>query len=382
LRQRGHLRRLFRNQLAALKSLHDGGIDHAYLWANAGWTLHTSPDLDLQFVPGYVPEDHWNIAIAMCQGDEDLKSRVDTAVEKLVKDGTVSQSLAKYHVPYFRPFQEASGGSQSSGGPDVRDADVIRHKPAERGLEPQLEKVQTSKIPYGGLARIRSAGELVVGLDRSNLPFSTAYPKPAGLDYEIAGLLAEKLGLSLRVYWAYSAHDSYPSKLASKKFCDVILGVMPDDRFGQRVLYSKPYYTAGYQLVVRAGESSPGSLEQLGDQPLAVEPGVVTRGVERRKTVSYPSLESILEAVATNRVKAGYVISTRGPWLAEQRWPGKLKFVTATGGVDSFPICAAVRKGDGDLKAALDRAIEELHQSGELVKVFDHYNIPYASARK
>src|SRR5205823_10246559 len=116
---------------------------------------------------------------------------------------------------------------------------------ADRGREPQMQKVQTSKYPYAALTRIRSAGELVVGLDQNNPPFSTAHPRPAGLDYEVAGLLAEQLGVPLRVYWAYSAHDSYPSKLATKKFCDVILGVMPDDRFGRRVLYSKPYYLAG-----------------------------------------------------------------------------------------------------------------------------------------
>ena len=37
----------------------------------------------------------------------------------------------------------------------------------------------------------------------------------------------------------------------------MILGVMPDDRFAQRVLYSRPYYEASYQLVVRAGEDPP-----------------------------------------------------------------------------------------------------------------------------
>ena len=36
LRQRGYLRRLFRTQLSVLKSLNDGGIDYAYLWANVG----------------------------------------------------------------------------------------------------------------------------------------------------------------------------------------------------------------------------------------------------------------------------------------------------------------------------------------------------------
>src|SRR5207302_5766389 len=113
--------------------------------------------------------------------------------------------------------------------------EVIRHPKADRGLEPQMASVQKSKNPYGGLERVRSAGVLVVGLDQGNLPFSTAHPQPAGLDYEIAGLLAERLGVSLRVFWAYSAHDSYPSKLAAKQLCDVILGVMPDDRFAQRV---------------------------------------------------------------------------------------------------------------------------------------------------
>ena len=68
LRQRGYLRRLYRNQLATLKALHDGDIDFAYLWANVGWTLHASPEFKLEIVPEHVPEDHWNIAIAMRVG--------------------------------------------------------------------------------------------------------------------------------------------------------------------------------------------------------------------------------------------------------------------------------------------------------------------------
>jgi polar amino acid transport system substrate-binding protein len=373
LRQRGHLRRLFRNQLAVLKALHDGDIDHAYLWANVGWTLHASPDFALEVVPGYVPEDHWDIAVAMRQEDSELKRHVDVAVAKMVKDGTVARALARYHVQHFPPFEE----EKESGA--KAEAPVIRHSATNRGLEPQMQGVQTSKHPYGGLGRVRSGGELVVGLDQNNLPFSTAHPKPAGLDYEIAGLLAEQLGLSLRVYWAYSAHDSYPSKLATKNLCDVILGVMPDDRFAKRVLYSKPYYFAAYQLVVRAGDTSPARLEQLGDEPLAIERGVAVRGLQGREVRPYPSLEGILEAVVNSQAQAGYVISTRGQWLAERRWPGKLKFVDGPTSLDRFAICAAVRKSEGDLKAALDRAFAELDRSGRLAPVFARWHIPYAS---
>jgi ABC-type amino acid transport substrate-binding protein len=222
---------------------------------------------------------------------------------------------------------------------------------------------------------VRSAGELVVGLDQNNLPFSTAHPEPAGLDYEIAGLLADELGLSLRAYWAYSSHDSYPSKLANKKLCDVMLGVMSDDRFGKRVIYSEPYYYAGYQVVTRAGTAAPASSDSL-----AVESGVALRGLDGHERHEYPTLEAILAAVANGEEKAGYVISTRGQWLAVQRWPGSLEFTDAgASSVDRFPICAAVRKEDADLKVAIDRALVKLARSGALEEVYARWHIPYAS---
>ena len=199
-----------------------------------------------------MPEDHWNIAVAMRRGDDELKRHVDAALDALIKDGDRRPRpgplpRAAITPPFPEPARDAQGSAEGS----------IRHGVADRGPEPQMQKVQTSKHPYAGLARVRSAGELVVGLDQNNLPFSTAHPAPAGLDYEIAGLLAEQLGVSLRVYWAFSAHDSYPSKLSTKRLCDVILGVMPDDRFAQRVLYSRPYYSRELPAGRPVGRRSP-----------------------------------------------------------------------------------------------------------------------------
>jgi ABC-type amino acid transport substrate-binding protein len=364
LRQRGYLRRLYRNQLAALKALSDGDIDHAYLWANAGWTLGVLPDLNAELVREYAPEDHWNIAVAMRQGDDELKEHVDTALAALVVDGTVTRVLRRYRVPYYRPFPEPAPEARPSTGKPSQ------HEVAKRGPEPQMGKIQTSRHAYVGLARVRSAGELVVGLDQNNVPFSTAHPQPAGLDYEIAALLARELGLKLRVYWAYSAHDSYPSKLATKGLCDVILGVMPDDRFAGRVLYSRPYYHAGYQVVIRSGAASPPEHE-----PLAIEEGIAVHGIDGHVLIPYRSTEAVLDAVATGKVKAGYVISTHGPWLAENRWPGELIFRPPASTTDRFPICAAVRKSDGDLKDAIDHAWDGLIRSGRVAQSLAHWHI-------
>ena len=57
----------------------------------------------------------------------------------------------------------------------------------------------------------------------------------------------------------------------------MILGVMPDDRFGKRVLFSRPYYLAKYQRVVRSGEGPPADKESV-----AVEEGVAVRGLKGR----------------------------------------------------------------------------------------------------
>ncbi|MDC0936740.1 transporter substrate-binding domain-containing protein, partial [Pirellulales bacterium] len=365
LRQRGYLRRLFGTQLALLTSLEKGGIDYAYLWSNSGWLLHQSPEVNAKIVSGYVPEDRWNIAVAMRSGDVQLKKQVDRSLESIVRRGVVAEALREYHVPYLAPFEMAADANPAS-------VEGVRHRAIDRGLEPKMSLRQRSQQSYDDLAKIRSRGTLVVGLDQNNLPYSTAHPQPAGVDLEISALLAEKLGVSLEVYWAYSSHDSYPSKLAKKRSCDVILGVMPDDRFADRVAYSEPYYFANYVYAVPA-DSNVTELENL---PVAVEPGIAVRNLAGRKTERYPNLTAILSAVAKRKVPAGYVISGRAHWMAAEKWPEKIRFVQPKTTVDRFGICAAIRRHESDLKDALDQAFRELRESGQLEQVFAKWHIP------
>jgi ABC-type amino acid transport substrate-binding protein len=126
-------------------------------------------------------------------------------------------------------------------------------------------------------------------------------------------------------------------------------------------------------VLVRQGEGpAPASA------PMAVEEGVAVRGLEGRATHAYPSTEAVLEAVATGRERAGYVIATRGAWLAHERWPGKLELLPATrADTDAFALVAAVRKSDVELKDAIDHAWDELNRSGRLARAFAHWHIPY-----
>ena len=102
---------------------------------------------------------------------------------------------------------------------------------------------------------------------------------------------------------------------------------------------------------------------------------MVSRGANCR---ALPSTEAILEARGLgSRARAGYVVSTRAAWLAHERWRGEITFLPATGSDDCFPICAAVKKSDGDLKDAIDKAFDTLRRSGKLAEVFARWHIPF-----
>ena len=343
---------------------------------DVGWLLQGSPDFDAVLLPDFVPEDRWNIAIAMRHGDVLLKEHVDRALEKVIRKGVVASAMKRYHTPYFEPFDskqpDAAGANKTT---EIGKA-LPSRAPKDRGLEPQMANRQRSRHGYGDLQKIQVRGTLIVGLDQNNLPFSTAHPGPSGLDYEVAQLLAEKLGVSLEVYWAYSSHDSYPAKLVHKKLCDVILGVMPDDRFAQRVTYSEPYYYAHYQYVVSTDNKTIDIQRLLAAKAIAMESGIAVRGVMTRQLKHYSSLESILNAVVAGKVQAGYVLSSRASWLAAEKWPGQLQFVQPKSDIDRFPICVALRRGEAELKNEIDSAFRQLRNSGQLEQVFLRWHVP------
>jgi len=375
LRQRGYMRRLFGTQLGVLSALEKGTIDYAYMWSNIHWMLHNDPKLHVKPIAGYVPEDRWNMAVAMRRGDSELKQHVDQALERIMRRGGIARALAHYHMPFFSPFEHSGDAAANATG--AATAAPTRRQPVDRGREPEMSRRRRSNQRYDGLRAIRARGTLVVGLDQNNLPFSTAHPQPSGIDYEVAQLLARQLGVSLDVFWAYSSHDSYPSKLATKRLCDVMLGVMPDDRFGHRVAFSRPYYFAEYVVAVSSNRHAVDATGAFESGPIAVEPGLAVRGLDGRQVRSFGSLASILAAVASGEVAAGYVLSSRAHWLAAQRWPGRIRFLTRRSAVDRFPICAAMRRDETELQNAVNAAFDQLRRSGRLARVFARWHIPF-----
>ena len=124
------------------QGLDDGDIDHAYFWANVGWALHTTPEWNLELVANYVPVDHWDIAIAMDRGDDELKRQVD-AVDRDTDQGWngCARAGSLPRALFTRRRQRQSRAITLSSS----NLETIHHPVADRGREPQMQKVQTSK---------------------------------------------------------------------------------------------------------------------------------------------------------------------------------------------------------------------------------------------
>ena len=256
LRQRGYQRSLYRNQLAVLKAIDSGGIDYAYLWANVGWTLDRHARIQA-----------WRSCRTTCRRTTGTsRSPCAKAMTELQAAGRCGLGEAgRQTAPWPGPWRNTtcrisrrlssrnlttSGNRLLAAGQmrietmttDQGQPTTLHHPVANRGLEPQMQKVQyvqeSLQRPGTRFARRERLSSASI---RTTCRFRRRIPEPAGLDYEIAGLLGGEIGRFVANLLGLSRRTTLiPRSWPRKKLCDVILGVMPDDRFAERVLYSQP----------------------------------------------------------------------------------------------------------------------------------------------
>ena len=74
--------------------------------AAVGWFNLQHPDKRLRLIPAFEndPDLNWNIGAGLFRPDDELRRRVDAAIEVLLADGTIAQIYARYGIE-LRPPQ-------------------------------------------------------------------------------------------------------------------------------------------------------------------------------------------------------------------------------------------------------------------------------------
>jgi ABC-type amino acid transport substrate-binding protein len=142
-------------------------LDAAFIDADfAAWHLHGHPQLPLRLVEGYVPREHWNLALAARATDGSLLVELNKILAELAESGEFEKTYAELGVPYRAAF------TGSAGRTAVIDA----------------------------WQRIQDRGEIRIGMDPANLPYSSAQEDRPGFDLELAQELCRVPGAGRRAF--------------------------------------------------------------------------------------------------------------------------------------------------------------------------------------
>ncbi len=231
---------------------------------------------------------------------------------------------------------------------------------------------------YTTLDQVRQRSALLLALDPNDPPFSSIDGNPPGIDIEIARKIAEHLGVELKPFWAHTQHFSFGSKLM-KKYCDGLMDVPPGslDVKVRGIDYTQPYYGTGFILAVRRGEKGIHNFADLKGMTVGIEAGVVAEKLKGHVAKEYPSQEAILVAVDKGEVAVGYVGALQAGWLLKTHPKWNVDLLKDPAPQDHWNTAIAVRKEDKELKAALNKAIQEMLENHEVEPILAKYGAPF-----
>ena len=219
------------------------------------------------------------------------------------------------------------------------------------------------------LARVRQAGELIIGTDATYPPFENKVgPDLVGFDIDLGSAIAKELGVSPR--WVNASFDGIFPALLSRKFDMVVTAATITPERQKTLAFSDPYYDAGQVITLRR-EQKPITLDDLTGKTVGVQINTTAHVMlEDRAGVRLKKFNSIdlafldlqngrLDAVVNDAPTTRFMLKQSFPSLTVVGTP-----VTA----EQYGI--ACHPEDASLVKAVNAALAELRTSGEYDRIY------------
>jgi len=232
----------------------------------------------------------------------------------------------------------------------------------------------SAPMPAGAadlLTTAKARGTLRIGVEGSYPPFNFKDPKSgalAGYDADVARLVAARLGL--KPEFVTTEWSAILAGLGAGKYDLIVSQVGITPRRQLAFDFSQPYIYSAPQLIVRRDDqSSYASLNDLKGRKLGAGQGSVfeqqARAVPGIEVKAYPAATETLQDLAFGRIDAALNDSLMVAYLLKNsRLP--LRAGARVGAVERMGI--ALRKGNPQLLAALDKALLAARADGSLAR--------------
>jgi ABC-type amino acid transport substrate-binding protein len=216
--------------------------------------------------------------------------------------------------------------------------------------------------------------------DPLNPPFSARDQGEPGFEVEIARAIAATLGAELGVHWFPAVRETAALRQLYEGRCDLFMGLPVAERFRDgkpRLGFSRPYYVMRQVIVSPAvgGVASPQDLagKLVGVQAMTLGDSLVFERGHRRRVYLTPA--ETFGALVNGEVDAVVIESPLAGWFVKTT-PG-FRAVDAGDRARDLDIGLAVRREDGQLRAAIDGALAQL-SSAAVPDILARYGIVLA----
>ncbi|CAI8736042.1 cystine ABC transporter substrate-binding protein [Pseudomonas sp. PDM26] len=227
------------------------------------------------------------------------------------------------------------------------------------------------------LQQIKDKGVINVGLEGTYPPFSfvDADGKLAGFEVEFSEALAKELGVKVKLQ--PTKWEGILAALESKRLDAVINQVTITEERKKKYDFSEPYTVSGIQALVltkKAAELNIKSAADLSGKKVGVGLGTnyeewVKANVPTADIRTYEDDPTKFQDLRVGRIDA--ILIDR---LAALEYAKKAKDTTAAGDAFSRQEAGiALRKGEPELLAAVNKAIDKLRADGTLKKLSEKY---------
>jgi polar amino acid transport system substrate-binding protein len=229
------------------------------------------------------------------------------------------------------------------------------------------------------LAEIKRRQYFEVCAHPDALPYSSQNGSPQGFQLDLARLVAEDLGVGLRVDWiVYTRH-------ARVMNCDALLGVIvKDDGKGPRgTKLTIPYASSGYVLVLPKTAPTVTRFEDAaGTKGVGVQYtswAHFTLDQRHIKTRQFADQMEIMDAVNRGEVSAGAVVNTYAGWYVHLQQTNGVRLVdgyTPEPGL-RWNVALGLKDADQALVDAVNRILARRVADGTVAAIFAKYGVPY-----
>jgi len=229
------------------------------------------------------------------------------------------------------------------------------------------------------LGEIKRRNFLEVCANPDALPYSSQNSNPQGFQLDLARMVADDLGVGLRVDWIVY------TRFSQRTNCDALMGVIvKDDGSGPRgVMLTVPYTGSGWVLVLPKDAPTVTRFEDVrGGKGIGVQYSSWAHYIldtRKLKTRQYANDLEILDALSRGEISAGAVVNTYAGWYVHLQPNDGVKVASGyTPELDlRYNVALGLRTADRALVDAVNAVLRRRVDDGTIKGIFERYGVSY-----